>query len=68
MFLKNLLRTLTQSFIKKMYCVIPENTHAHPKEDEWKFQGAEGRGLKAQFFKGTCDAYLEFLEGWEGSG
>lgn len=47
-----------------MYCVVPENIHAHPKKDQWKFQGGGGRGLKAQFLKESVMLIWNF---WEGS-
>ena len=48
------------------YCEVPENVHAHLKEDLWKFQGGGGVS-KAQFLEQKYETKMEFLEGWMGS-
>ena len=47
-----------------MQCVVPENTHTHPEEGHWKFQGGGGGVSEANIFKGKCEVNLEFPEGW----
>ena len=57
----SLTQILTVGFI---YCVVPENIHAHPKEGQGKFQGGGGFQNPNFLNESMTQKEMEFLEGW----
>ena len=43
-------------YLRINFCVVPENTHTHPKDSDLKFQGTEGSQKWNCIFKGKYEA------------